>query len=205
MVPLPWPGNADRRPVWHRLRRSLQSGLRSRTLRRGPHPSRQLCGGRADAAVQQRGAARARLGLARIGYPQCALGQLAHGAQRPRQRIQRHGQSARRPGVRRCVWRKDLDERPESSRVRAAGLGHVRHARAQQHQGPGVLEGRSGAVAARVDAATQNLELRWEVFNLFNTFNWGNPNTNLAAGTFGRITSTAGDPRIMQFGIKYGF
>jgi hypothetical protein len=35
----------------------------------------------------------------------------------------------------------------------------------------------------------------------------GNPGTNFNAATFGRVTefSTAGDPRIMQFGIKYGF
>jgi hypothetical protein len=53
--------------------------------------------------------------------------------------------------------------------------------------------------------ATQKLEARLEAFNLFNTFNWGNPSTNLSAGTFGRIQSMAGDPRIIQFGIKYGF
>ncbi len=54
-------------------------------------------------------------------------------------------------------------------------------------------------------AATRQLELRLEIFNLFNNFNWGSPVTNFDAGTFGRITSSAGDPRIMQFGIKYGF
>jgi hypothetical protein len=54
-------------------------------------------------------------------------------------------------------------------------------------------------------AATRTVELRLEVFNLFNTFNWGQPNNNFASGTFGRITSLTGDPRIMQFGIKYGF
>ena len=54
-------------------------------------------------------------------------------------------------------------------------------------------------------ATTQNIELRVEVFNLFNNFNWGNPNLNFSAGTFGRITTTAGDPRIMQFGVKYSF
>jgi len=53
--------------------------------------------------------------------------------------------------------------------------------------------------------ATSNVEFRVEVFNLFNTFNWGLPNTNFGSGTFGRITTQAGDPRIMQFGIKYGF
>ena len=52
---------------------------------------------------------------------------------------------------------------------------------------------------------TQNLELRIEAFNLLNSFVWGNPTTNLGSGQFGRITGQAGDPRIMQFGIKYGF
>jgi len=52
---------------------------------------------------------------------------------------------------------------------------------------------------------TQRLELRLESFNLLNHFNWGNPVTNFNAGTFGRITTQAGDPRIIQFGIKYDF
>ena len=54
-------------------------------------------------------------------------------------------------------------------------------------------------------AGTQRLELRLESFNLFNHFNWGNPATNFNSGQFDRITSLAGDPRIMQFGIKYDF
>ena len=54
-------------------------------------------------------------------------------------------------------------------------------------------------------ADTRTIELRLEVFNLFNTFNWGLPNANFASGTFGRITTMTGDPRIMQFGVKYGF
>jgi len=49
------------------------------------------------------------------------------------------------------------------------------------------------------------LELRVEAFNLLNHFNWGSPGTNFNASTFGRIQSIAGEPRIMQFGIKYGF
>jgi Carboxypeptidase regulatory-like domain len=51
----------------------------------------------------------------------------------------------------------------------------------------------------------QRLELRVEAFNLFDTVNWGNPNVTLASATQGRVTSTAGDSRIMQFAVKYGF
>jgi hypothetical protein len=33
----------------------------------------------------------------------------------------------------------------------------------------------------------------------------GNPVTTFNAANFGRIQTMAGDPRIMQLGIKYGF
>ena len=58
------------------------------------------------------------------------------------------------------------------------------------------------------------LELRLETFNLFNTFNWGDPaasensggqTANFNSGAFGRITTQAGTPRIIQLGIKYAF
>ena len=54
-------------------------------------------------------------------------------------------------------------------------------------------------------SGAQRLELRIEAFNLLNQFNWGDPVTNFNAGTFGRITTQAGAPRIIQFGIKYDF
>jgi hypothetical protein len=52
---------------------------------------------------------------------------------------------------------------------------------------------------------TQTVEFRVEAFNLLNHFNWGLPATSLQQGTFGRITSMATDPRVLQFGVKYGF
>ena len=61
------------------------------------------------------------------------------------------------------------------------------------------------ALSRLVSVATQRMELRLEVFNVFNTFNWGNPITNFNASNFGRITTQAGDPRIVQFGVKYDF
>jgi hypothetical protein len=61
--------------------------------------------------------------------------------------------------------------------------------------------------------ASRTLELRVESFNLLNNFNWGplpvlmadRTHVNFTSGAFGRITSMAGAPRILQFGIKYGF
>jgi hypothetical protein len=48
--------------------------------------------------------------------------------------------------------------------------------------------------------------LRWDVFNLFNTTTFGLPNRNLSdGGTFGTITSLAGDPRIMQLAVRLAF
>jgi len=58
----------------------------------------------------------------------------------------------------------------------------------------------------------QTVEARWEVFNVPNLVNLGVPNTALNSGTYGQITSDingsssqAGDPRIMQFALKYVF
>jgi hypothetical protein len=48
------------------------------------------------------------------------------------------------------------------------------------------------------------VEARVEAFNAFNWFLLDNPNTTLSSATFGRITSS-GDPRIMQFALKYQF
>ncbi len=48
------------------------------------------------------------------------------------------------------------------------------------------------------------IEFRAEFFNIINRVNLGNPNTSRINGLFGRITS-AGDPRILQFGLRYSF
>jgi len=54
-------------------------------------------------------------------------------------------------------------------------------------------------------SSTQSMEFGVEAFNLLNHFNWGLPVTNFGQSTFGRITSQATDPWILQFGVKYGF
>jgi hypothetical protein len=49
----------------------------------------------------------------------------------------------------------------------------------------------------------RRIEFRAEAFNLLNWKNWALPGASVAnAATFGRITSTIGDPREMQFAVK---
>jgi len=50
-----------------------------------------------------------------------------------------------------------------------------------------------------------NLQFRAEIFNALNHPNDGSPGTTLGTASFGRITSTFGDPRVMQFGLKLVF
>jgi molybdopterin-binding protein len=49
-----------------------------------------------------------------------------------------------------------------------------------------------------------NLEFRAEIFNLTNTPPLGSPNVVLGSAGFGSIIS-AGDPRVIQFGLKLNF
>jgi hypothetical protein len=53
-----------------------------------------------------------------------------------------------------------------------------------------------------------NIQFRAEFFNVFNQVNFDIPNTNVSGANFGRITRTDpsfGDPRIIQFGLKFVF
>jgi hypothetical protein len=50
-----------------------------------------------------------------------------------------------------------------------------------------------------------NLEFRTEFFNAFNTTQFSSPGANVSATTFGVISSTAVNPRIIQFALKLNF
>ena len=50
------------------------------------------------------------------------------------------------------------------------------------------------------DRAT--LQFRVEAFNLTNTPHFANPNTDISQGSFGSITQTVANPRILQLAVK---
>ena len=53
---------------------------------------------------------------------------------------------------------------------------------------------------------TQKLSLRVEAYNLLNYSNFGLPTANLSSSsTFGKISSTAGNPRTIQIALRYSF
>lgn len=49
------------------------------------------------------------------------------------------------------------------------------------------------------------LELRAEIFNLFNSGNFAQPVGDLADSEFGQITNTVGGPRTVQLGLRVTF
>ena len=51
----------------------------------------------------------------------------------------------------------------------------------------------------------RRLELRMEVFNLFDTVDFSQPNATLSSATFGNINGTRIPPRTIQLGAKMYF
>ena len=70
--------------------------------------------------------------------------------------------------------------------------------------GPGSVNWNASAFKDVQIVERAQLEFRTDFFNIFNQVNLGNPNLTLISANFGRITS-AGSPRILQFGLKLLF
>lgn len=71
-------------------------------------------------------------------------------------------------------------------------------------RGPGFRTADLAFIKRTAFGETRNVEFRTEIFNLTNTPPLGNPNGVLGNAAFGTITS-AGDPRVIQFGLKVNF
>lgn len=70
--------------------------------------------------------------------------------------------------------------------------------------GPGYFGTDLGITKIFPITENHRVQFRTELFNAFNQTNLGNPNTNLISPAFARITSAA-DPRLIQFALKYMF
>jgi len=86
----------------------------------------------------------------------------------------------------------------------AAGPGAYGNLGANTVLGPGSFVMNLGLSRRFALAEKSRLEARAEAFNVLNHVNPGNPNTTLSSAQFGTIT-TARDPRILQFALKYVF
>jgi hypothetical protein len=81
-----------------------------------------------------------------------------------------------------------------------AGVGIV--------QGPGQVNTDMAVIkkiAVRWPAESANVEFRTEFFNVFNHPQFSDPETNLSSPTFGKILTTAVNPRVIQFALKFSF
>lgn len=70
--------------------------------------------------------------------------------------------------------------------------------------GPGYFGTDLGLFKTFAITEQHRLQFRTEFFNAFNQTNFGSPVTNLISPAFGRISSAA-DPRLVQFALKYSF
>lgn len=77
--------------------------------------------------------------------------------------------------------------------------------------GPGFNNTDFSVIKRTAIGENKTLEFRWEVFDLFNHANFGQPGRVVASATFGQITNTrfatddSGSSRQMQFALKFKF
>ena len=171
--------------VRHRLHRPRRTRVRSRPLRSGPDAPRQLHRwARRRRAFGNAALRAARLGLAGVGHPQRALGQLADVISGRDNAFNGMANQRVDQVSERRLRRQDAEQLSESGRVRAAGAGHVRQPRAQQHQGARLLEGRSGRcrVSYRIGGDPEYRAARWRRSICSTRSTGATPNTNFGCG-----------------------
>jgi hypothetical protein len=89
-----------------------------------------------------------------------------------------------------------------AARFGGAGKTSLGNAGRNLVRGPGLVNTDFSALKEIALGERLGLETRFEFFNLTNTPHFANPDGNMSDGTFGGITQTAGNPRVIQFGAK---
>ena len=148
-------------------------------------------------------------GLARrdwvvVGHLRLALRTAVHGQPERQQRRPEHDrppESGRTTPRARKQWSSGSTRRRSRRCVR-----HVRQRAAQRPARPGLAELRHDGAAADPARPARAATVRWDIFNVFNTMNFGLPKRNISdAATFGTISTLSGDPRIMQLSARITF
>jgi hypothetical protein len=73
-----------------------------------------------------------------------------------------------------------------------------------QLTGPG-FQNMDLTVQRQIPLNRTSITLRWDIFNVFNTVNFGLPNRDLSSSTVGTISSLSSDPRTMQLAVRFTF
>jgi hypothetical protein len=71
--------------------------------------------------------------------------------------------------------------------------------------GPGFFQVDLGIFKNVNLTSRSQVQFRIEIFNVFDTVNFADPNILVTAGSFGTITDTRVPPRIVQLGLKWKF
>lgn len=98
-----------------------------------------------------------------------------------------------------------IDKWLERSAFQSAALGTFGNAGVGVARAPGYWNADFSLSKRLVTFGRQYIMLRGEAYNVFNHPNFGPPDRNIQSQTFGTITSTIGDPRVVQLVAKYFF
>jgi hypothetical protein len=97
-----------------------------------------------------------------------------------------------------------IDNWINASAFRLPSFGSYGNLGRNSMKGPGIFQFDVALSRTFSIREGKTLQLRGEAFNVLNHANFDVPVSSLNSGSFGRI-QTAGDPRIIQFALKFAF